>query len=91
MGELLKHDLEDAYFYMYLSNLLIKLPINETIVSDDGINLELGSDGYSHLIIWKEASEVIKVRKPSNFVSEFEWCYLIKNEYKEPIGYIGKR
>lgn len=90
MEELLKHDLEEAYFYMHIPNLIIKLPIVEVVASDDGINLELGTDGSSTLIIWKEASEVIKVRRPSNIVGTFEYCYLIKNEYKEPIGYIGK-
>ncbi|MBC5630633.1 hypothetical protein H8S20_17380 [Clostridium sp. NSJ-6] len=90
MEELLKHDLEDAYFYMHIPNLIIKLPISEVVVSEDGINLELGTDGNSTLTIWKEASEVIKVRRPSNIVGIFEYCYLIKNEYKEPIGYIGK-
>lgn len=90
MEELLKHDLEEAFYYMHMPNLIIKLPIVDVSISDDGITLEIGTDGKSTLTIWKEASEIIKVRRPSNIIGEFKYCYLIKNEYKEPIGYIGK-
>ena len=90
MEELLKHDLEEAFYYMHIPNLIIKLPISDVSISDDGITLELGTDGYSTLTIWKEESKVIKVRRPDNIIGTFEYCYLIKNEYKEHIGYIGK-
>lgn len=89
MEELLKHDLEEAYYYLYLPNLIIKLPIVDIAESDSGIALTLG-DNNGELIIFKEASEVRRVRRPDNIIGNFEWCYLIKNEYKEPIGYIGK-
>ena len=90
MEELLKHDLEDAYYYLYLPNLIIKLPIVDIAESDCGITLTLGNDDFSSITIWKEASEVIEVRRPDMLIAKFDWCYLIRNEYKEPIGYIGK-
>lgn len=89
MEELLKHNLEEGYYYMYQPNLIIKLPITDIAESDCGIALTLGDDN-GELIIFKEASEVRRVRRPDNIIGNFEWCYLIKNEYKEPIGYIGK-
>ncbi len=89
MEELLKHDLEEAYYYLYQPNLCIKLPITDVIIADDGLTLNLGNDDYSTLTIWKEASEVKKVKRPDNILGEFDWCYSIKNEYKEPIGYIA--
>lgn len=90
MEELLKHDLEEAYYYLNLPNIFIKLPITDVMCSDDGLTLTLGNDTYSTLNIWKDASEVKKVRRPSNIIGEFAWCYLIRNEYKEDIGYIAK-
>ena len=90
MEELLKHNLEEGYYYMCQPNLILRLPIVKVSQSSDGITLELGIDGYSSITIWKEASEVKRVRRPTGIIGEFEWCYLIKNEYKENIGYIGK-
>lgn len=90
MEELLKLDLEEAYYYMYQPNLIIKLPIVDVSISESGVTLELGTDGDSSITIWKDASEVVDVRRPDMIIAKFEWCYLIKNEYKEPIGYIGK-
>lgn len=90
MEELLKHDLEEAFYYLAYPNLTIRMPITDVASSADGITLTLGDDRYSSLTIWKEASEVKKVKRPSNIIGEFEYCYLIRNEYKEPIGYIGR-
>ena len=90
MDELLKHDLEYAYYYMHQPNLIIKLPITDIAISNDGITLSLGNDDFSSITIWKDASEVVEVRRPDMIIAKFQWCYLIKNEYKEPIGYIGK-
>lgn len=94
MEELLKHDLEEAYFYMKISDLYIKLPIVEVIQGEetnpDGMTLMLGNDDASHLIIWRDGTEVKKVRRPSNIIGNFEYCYLIKNSDKELVGYIGR-
>lgn len=90
MEELLKHDLEEANYYLNMPNLIIILPITDIAISNDGVTLTLGEDNSSSITIWKEASEVKKVRKPTGVIGEFEWCYLIKNEYKENIGYIGR-
>lgn len=90
MEELLKHDLEEANYYLNMPNLIIILPITDIATSDDGITLTLGEDNYSSITIWREASEIKKVKRPAGVIGEFEWCYLIKNEYKENIGYIGR-
>lgn len=90
MEELLQHDLEEANYYLNIPNLIIVLPITDISASEDGITLTLGNDNTSSITIWKTASEVKKVRRPTGILGEFEWCYLIKNEYKENIGYIGR-
>ncbi|SCJ91774.1 Uncharacterised protein [uncultured Clostridium sp.] len=90
MEELLQHDLEEAHYYLNIPNLIIVLPIIEIATSEDGVTLTLGEDNKSSITIWKEASEVKRVRRPTGIIGEFEWCYLIKNEYKESIGYIGR-
>ena len=90
MDELLKHDLEESHYYFNIPNLIIMLPITDIAVSEDGLTLTLGEDNTSSITIRKDASEVKKVRRPTGIIGEFEWCYLIKNEYKENIGYIGK-
>ena len=90
MEELLQHDLEEAHYYLNIPNLIIVLPITDIATSKDGITLALGDDTTSSITIWKEASEVKRVRRPTGIIGEFQWCYLIKNEYKENIGYIGR-
>lgn len=90
MEELLKHDLEEANYYLNMPNLIIILPITDIAISNDGVTLTLGEDKTSSITIWKKASEVKRIRRPTGIIGEFEWCYLIKNEYKENIGYIGR-
>lgn len=90
MEDLLKYDLEEAHYYLNKPNLIIVLPITDIATSEDGVTLTLGGDNTSSITIWKEASEVKRVRRPTGIIGEFEWCYLIKNEYKESIGYIGR-
>lgn len=91
MEELLKYDLEETFYYLNIPNLIIVLPIIDIAASEDGVILTLDEDNTSSITIWKEASEVKRVRRPSNIVGGFKWCYLIKNEYKENIGYIGRK
>lgn len=31
------------------------------------------------------------VNRPAFFIADFEWCYKIKNEYGDFIGYVGKK
>ena len=90
MEELLQHDLEEAHYYLNIPNLIIVLPIIVIATSEDGVTLTLGEDNKSSITIWKEESEVKRVRRPTGIIGEFEWCYLIRNEYKESIGYIGR-
>lgn len=90
MEELLKYDLEEAFYYLNMPNLIIVLPITDIATSEDGVTLTLGEDNTSSITICKEASEVKRVRRPTGIIGEFEWCYPIKNEYKENIGYIGR-
>lgn len=87
MNELLKHqDLDEAYFYLYKADLLIKLEITDTAKSDDGVTIYLGDD--SRLIVWHD-TEVIAKKRPSDIIREFEWCYMIKNS-DGVLGYIAK-
>lgn len=91
MEELLKHDLEDAIFYLRVSELLIILPVMEVGADSEGkgVCLTLGEDETSYLNIWDDTT-VKKVRRPANVIAEFEWCYLIEQNGTH-IGYIGKK
>lgn len=68
MEELLKYDLEEASYYLNMPNLIIVLPITDIAASEDGMTLTLGEDNTSSITIWKEVSEVKRVRRPTGII-----------------------
>lgn len=86
MEELLKNNLEEAYFYLYKSDLYIKLQVTDITAGDTGVTLELGED--CNLVIWDD-SIVNEVEHPNGVSSNFSWCYEIKNNNKELLGYLA--
>lgn len=88
MEELLKNDLEEAYFYLYKADLYIKLKVTDVTPGDSGIAVELGEDCNCHLVIWED-SIVNEVDHPKGVTSSFSWCYEIKNNKKELLGYLA--
>lgn len=83
--EELKEQLLKGTFYYYKSNLFIKSEITR-VVEMEGIFLEISFEcGNVDVFI----DNIKPVRRPGNIIAKFEWCYLLKNEDNECIGYIG--
>lgn len=80
-------NLKEGFYYFYKNDLFIKsriININSDINGDLEVIFENGK-----LNIWED-TVVESVRRPSNIVIGFEWCYKIKNVYGDIVGYIGK-
>jgi len=81
----LKEQLSQGTFYFYKFGLLIKTKVVDVIELDEElwqVVLECGNvDVFP--------KRIKKVRRPSMWINEFEWCYVLKNSYDESIGYIG--
>lgn len=85
--EELKEQLQEGTFYYQKFDLLFKDKVKEIVAAAPGI-LEVNFEcGYVTVFIDK----IKKVKRPSNIIAEFEYCYLLKNSYDEYIGYIGKK
>lgn len=78
--------LKQGTFYYYKFGLLIKSKIDKVnIVEDDFvcISFECG-----HVYVFLK--NVKAVKRPGNIVANFKWCYTLKNDDNECIGYIGQ-
>ena len=83
--EKLKEQLQQGTFYYSNSNILVKGKVYNVISYDDG-QLEIFFTG-GKVDLYKD--KLTKVRRPHNIIGAFKWCYLLKNEDNENIGYIG--
>ncbi|MFQ7000595.1 MAG: hypothetical protein ACLRRH_04530 [Clostridium sp.] len=79
--------LKDGTFYFYKFGLLVKLPVAEVIDKEDFIELNFANNG-GYVDVFMEYMQ--KVRRPGNIIAKFDWCYSLKNDYGDLIGYIGK-
>lgn len=69
-------------FGMYISSKIIEVKAWES----DSKTIEIkfvGGELYS--------DKFENVNRPCNVIANFEWCYKLKNEYGDCIGYIGKK
>ena len=83
--EKLKEQLQQGTFYYHKLGLLVKGKVNIVLqVSNDTLNVNFVGGCV-------EVYKIKSVKRPANIIAEFEWCYLLKNEYDDVIGYIGKR
>lgn len=79
--------LKEGTFYFYKFGLLVKLPVEEVIDKEDFITLRFTNNvGYVHVFV----EHMQKAISPGNVLSKFDWCYSLKNDYGDLIGYIGK-
>lgn len=83
----LKEQIKEGTFYYQKFDLLFKDRIKEAIAAAPGI-LEVSFE-CGHVTVFIDKMK--KVKRPSNIIAEFEYCYLLKNSYDEYIGYIGKK
>jgi hypothetical protein len=79
-------DLSGVYFYFQKTGLVIKAELVSVEHSREEIYIEFTGGNLSI----SSESKIIKVKRPSNNVDKFEFCYLIKNYSDEILGYIGK-
>ena len=73
----------DVYFESKIKNFEI---IKNCFDEEDFLDIELEN---GHVGIG-EYSKVAKIKRPSNIVKLFDWCFAIRNIDGEHIGYIGK-
>jgi hypothetical protein len=82
--ENLEEKLKVGHFYYNKFGLFIKAKIKEIIAEDNKINITFEGGNAETTLNKIEASE-----NKTNVASRFDWCYKIKNEFGEEIGYIG--
>ena len=70
------YDLEEASFYLYKSDVYIKLDVMDIVENEAGITIELGED-KCYLVIWND-SKITEVLHPANVIGNFSWCLEIK-------------
>ena len=85
--EKLKEQLQQGTFYYHKSNLLVKGKVYNIVSYDDG-EIEIFFTGG---IVSAYKDKVDKIRHPPNIISVFKWCYILKDEYNECVGYIGEK
>lgn len=83
--EELKEQLQQGTFYYYKFGLFFKGKVNNVLqISEDTLNVSfVGGDVDVY------ADKIKPVRRPGNIIVAFKWCYQLKNEYDDIIGYIG--
>lgn len=79
--------LKEGTFYFYKFGLLVKLPVAEVIDKEDFITLNFANNG-GYVDVFVEHMQ--KVSRPGNIIAKFDWCYSLKNDYEDHIGYICK-
>lgn len=79
--------LKEGTFYFYKFGLLVKLPVASVIDKEDFITLDFANNaGYVDVFV----EHMQKVSRPGNIIAKFKWCYSLKNDYGDHIGYIGR-
>lgn len=79
-------DVTKLTFHIYQHGLIILSPVEkvEPYYDDDGIKITF-QGGNCH--IWA-TNLISKCDRPDNLIIKCEACYLLYNEYDEPIGYV---
>lgn len=84
--EKLKEQLQQGSFYYHKFGLLVKGKVNIVLqISNDTLNVNFVGGCVD---VYKD--KIKAIRRPGNIIADFEWCYMLKNEYDDVIGYIGK-
>lgn len=89
MNELNIEELKEQFlkgtFYYYKFGLFVKSKVIRVVTKDNDF-LEVSFEcGNVDIFI----NKLKPIRRPGNIIADFEWCYMLQNEYDEVIGYIG--
>ena len=83
--EELKKQLQEGTFYYHKFGLLVKGKVNIVLkVSEDTLNVSFVGGCVDVYM-----DKIKPVKRPSNIIADFEWCYVLRNEYDDVIGYLG--
>lgn len=83
--QMLNEQLKEGTFYickggLYLNNKVVK----SKVIDDEIIEIE-----FENGILDVVKNCITKVKRPENIRKNFVWCYLVRNEEGEKLGYIG--
>ncbi|NMF04586.1 hypothetical protein ACUH7Y_09705 [Clostridium beijerinckii] len=84
--EQLKEQLKEGTFYYHKCGLLVKSEVNLVLE----INKDILNVNFTGGCVDVYMDKIEHIRRPENIIAEFKWCYRLRNEYDECIGYIGK-
>lgn len=88
LNDLIKRNLEDGFFYFQLHNVFIRAKIKR-VVGRKTLTKYLIIEFENGNIDIHSKTRVTEIKRPKNILTEFEWCYEIRNEDDEFLGYIG--
>lgn len=84
--ENLKDKLKQGTFYYYIDSLFIHAQVKDTCsIGKENIRIEFEGGAVTVGI-----DNIEPIRRPSNVVEKFNWCYILKSYDNECIGYIGE-
>ena len=83
--EELKQQLKEGTFYFHKFGLIISSKVN-LILENSQNTLNISFNGG---MVDVYMDKIKPVKRPSNIIEKFVWCYRLKNEWDEEIGYIG--
>lgn len=83
--EELKEQLLKGIFYYSKDSLMVEGKVYNIVSYAEG-KLEIFFTGG---IVGTYQDKIKKVRRPDNILNSFKWCYKLRNENDECIGYIG--
>ena len=82
----LKEQFKAGTFYYYIDSLFIHAKV-EDICSIGKDSIRIAFEGGAVTI---GIDRIKPIRRPSNIVEKFSWCYILKSYDNECIGYVGK-
>jgi len=82
----LKEQLQQGTFYYHEFGLLVKGKVN-IVLQNSETTLNVSFIGGTVDVYM---DKIKPIRRPENIIANFDWCYQLKNEYDDIIGYIGK-
>ena len=84
----LKEQLRSGTFYYYIDTLFIHAKVKSICELSQSKCLHIKFEGGA---IDVNFNKIKPIKRPSNIVEKFNWCYILKSYDNECIGYIGEK